>query len=906
MSQPGERSADEPRPFGLTLITLRDLRSHPTRLIGTLAALILAVGFLVATQVYSATEIRATQARGALWTTNADVVIETHLWHSAFAEADRDEALSDAQDILKKTPGVAHWEPFSLMQARLTHGTHMAQVMLESTVEHPDLRWYAFTAGRAPTTPREIALTTEAAATLGVGLGDTVKLDALNNVPVKVVGLTSESGYSTPPAYVTMELLDEADSDFPPANYAAMADPAASADKTPYSSGDGVGRVLLVKATSPDAASALAATVQREFDDAVILHANAVTGEQVRQDVADGRLGGIRSTGLGGTSWYAGLVDGCAAMALVVGALVVSTTFSVLAAVRRRQIGLLRTLGASRRQVIRLFLAQAAILGLVGSLLAVPLGIGVAAALSRLVSHSLAFGLVIPWWRVVASAGLGVVASVLAALRPTLVASRTSPMLALQQADSDSAPVHHDSRRAGSSLALLAAGAGVATAGLWLTARTTTWGIVVLVFGVSLAGVGVLVGTPALLVPAMRCARRLARRSPQVTLAVVTTARNRTRTGAAAATLVLALGLVVTVQVAAATGRRAGLEHLAQQYPADVVLQSAIAAPDPTDPQSGSGVTTYTDSKGYLVGFSSDAMDTVRSTPGVTAAARLDSTDPLSVIAGGQLFSSIPGVALTPEASDALHEMPALSDDQIGLSHAQMSGLHLQPGAVATVTPIVGTQLELHVVEVNISDSLAFMTPATVARLKTHTKPGVIVARFSGEQPSASVITSLEGQLVGKNPGLTVGGGAQQRADLERAIDGATRMLTGLLAVVAAVALIGVANLLTLSLLERRRELGLLRALGMTRPDLRTMLLMESLLLAVVAWAVGLVGGISLGWLVSGVMTAFFQAPVPALLVPWTPIAIASAALLVAAALASVIPGNSAARTTPIEALADT
>jgi putative ABC transport system permease protein len=130
-------------------------------------------------------------------------------------------------------------------------------------------------------------------------------------------------------------------------------------------------------------------------------------------------------------------------------------------------------------------------------------------------------------------------------------------------------------------------------------------------------------------------------------------------------------------------------------------------------------------------------------------------------------------------------------------------------------------------------------------------------------------------------------------------------MLLGLLAVVALVAMVGVGNTLSLSVIERTRESALLRALGLGRRSLRLMLLVEAVALSVLALVVGALAGVWFGWSGATVVLHEVGAPASALVVPWARVGVAALAVVVAAALASVGPGRAAARATPIEALAD-
>ncbi|MDA8438048.1 MAG: ABC transporter permease [Propionibacterium sp.] len=163
----------------------------------------------------------------------------------------------------------------------------------------------------------------------------------------------------------------------------------------------------------------------------------------------------------------------------------------------------------------------------------------------------------------------------------------------------------------------------------------------------------------------------------------------------------------------------------------------------------------------------------------------------------------------------------------------------------------------------------------------------------------------MSARLIAGNSGLSVSGSVQQQQNLHRLIDGADRILVGLLAMVVVVAMVGVANTPGLSVIERTRESALLRALGLGRAALRAMLLAEALMICGAAAVVGLVVGVGTGWSGAADLLSVEGDPTPPLVVPWPSIGLALILVLVAAAAASVLPGGAAARVSPVEALAD-
>lgn len=189
--------------------------------------------------------------------------------------------------------------------------------------------------------------------------------------------------------------------------------------------------------------------------------------------------------------------------------------------------------------------------------------------------------------------------------------------------------------------------------------------------------------------------------------------------------------------------------------------------------------------------------------------------------------------------------------------------------------------------------------------LETPTKPGLIVARLSDASDSATIISQVKNRLLEFHPGLDVSGGAELKASLRVLLDGVTLLITALLGIATLVAIVGMGNTLALSALERTRESALLRALGLQRRGLAMTLLVEAVLVSLIAAAVGVLFGVLFGWAGAGVVLRSLDMSVPALQIDWVRTLLTGAVVLVAGALASVLPGRRAARVTPIEGLAD-
>ena len=876
---------------------LREVRHHPARYAAMLIAVVVSVTFLAASQIALATESNAAATRSALFASRADVIVDTYVWNWGGGEFQRDAALSVAEAALAADPDVLGFDRFSQVRGELVNGERIAGVMLTTAVTDPGLWWAETAEGRLPVADTEVMLTQETADLLGVRLGDTLGVNITGAPPLTVVGLTRERGYGTAPAYVPATLIAQADRALPPVDPRIIINPRDAAATTPGSSGGTVG-VRLVARTAPGKVDAVVTRVGDALYAAGHLRiiAEAKPASAVRAKAAEdaGRSEGATRP----------LVTGAAAVALLVGALIIGNTLTILLTQRRRQIGLLRAVGATRRQVLARVLAEAALLGAAGSLLAVPLALGAAAAIAGWVTHSLDFGLVVPWGTVALAVLLGFLLTVAAALWPVLRFTRVTPLEALQPAAPPSRAAAHARRRA---LACAAVGVlgGAALGWALLAGDPAPQRAGVGLAGGLLVAAGGLLATPVYVPTLMRLVSApFTRRSPLARVAVGNATRNPGRVGAAASALLVAVGMITVVQVAMVGVRASAFAELDRRYPVDIALQSAVLGPDLVNPQ-GSGPDTHRDSSGRLIGFAPGALDAVRGTPGVKDAVMVPMSDTVVVATGAGVYGQYPIAPLTPDAAAALRSPLQLADPDIGIPTPAMSDLQALAGTRVMLHPMVGKVTQLGVVRADVGPDVLVVTPATFAALRTPTRDGLILVTLTDPDDGDSVADALKSRLLRDNPGMSLGGSAEQKAALRTLLNDLTAVVTGLLGVAGLVAMIGVGNTLSLSVIERTREHALLRALGVTRSGLRRMLLIEATLISTIAVALGVAAGVGLGWAAARLAADALGLPRPPPSVDPVPLLLTAVVVLAAGACASVLPGRRAATTAPVAALAD-
>lgn len=555
-----------------------------------------------------------------------------------------------------------------------------------------------------------------------------------------------------------------------------------------------------------------------------------------------------------------------AAIALFVSVLVIANTFSILFAQRARDFALLRCVGATRRQVVRSVRVEALVLGVAAALLGLLVGTGlgyllVALAISALPSGSMAAPTPSPEWYVAALV-TGVLVTLVAAWLPTRRVVRVSPLAALRPDDSTSVRTGAGRVRV---LGGVAVGAiGVALLALSISASSPQ----AMVLGGSAAFTGVLLLGPVLVPALVRAAGGLAGRvaGVPVRLAAQNAVRNPRRTAATTASLLVGVTLTTAVLVGLASSRSAVDRDLDRDHPVDV----AVTATDGPLPD--------------------DVLAKVRSVPGVRTAVALEGTA-ARITGVGTLAVVAPG-----DVSQVVHGSPALAAP--GPGEIRLPADHATRGRV---TVRVGDRsAELQVSSSERWGDAAVVSPATLAALTDSPVTWAVWARAADGADAEDLAGDLD--ALAQSADATLANALQERSWVTLQLDILTGTVVALLGIAVVIALIGIGNTLGLSVLERGRENALLRALGLTRRQLRATLAAEALLLTLVATVLGSAIGVTFAWvsLQALVEAAVDQAP---LVLPWGQLATVVSVAGVAGLLASLLPARRAARTTPAAGL---
>ncbi|MEV5848743.1 FtsX-like permease family protein [Streptomyces sp. NPDC051985] len=530
---------------------------------------------------------------------------------------------------------------------------------------------------------------------------------------------------------------------------------------------------------------------------------------------------------------------GFAGIAFLVGIFLIINTFSMLVAQRTREIGLMRAIGSSRRQVNRSVLVEALLLGTVGSVLGVGAGVGIAVGLMKLMGsmgmHLSTSDLTVAWTTPVVGLALGVVVTVLAAYLPARRAGKVSPMAALRDAG---APAD---ARAGLVRALLGllltAGGGY---GLYLASQAdqAKTGAGWLGLGIVLSLIGFVVIGPLLAAGVVRVLGAVLLRmfGPVGRMAERNALRNPRRTGATGAALMIGLALVACLSVVGSSMVASASDQLDKTVGTDFIIQSdsgqRITPQAVRAVKDVPGLARVTEYRDTTADYTTPDGKTLKDTD-ITAADPTYATDLRTKTVAGDLKN-----AYLPD-SMSVHE-----------KFAEAHGIHL--GSKITVKFKDGGTARLTVRAITSSDVVIdqgakYISIATLAKYVPAAKMPldelVFATAKDGQQDAA--YTALKSALH-DYPQYTVRDQTDYKQALKDQIGQLLNLIYGLLALAIIVAVLGVVNTLALSVVERTREIGLMRAIGLSRRQLRRMIRMESVVIALFGALLGL--GLGMGW----------------------------------------------------------
>jgi putative ABC transport system permease protein len=528
-----------------------------------------------------------------------------------------------------------------------------------------------------------------------------------------------------------------------------------------------------------------------------------------------------------------------ALISLFVGAFIIWNTFSILVAQRTRELALLRALGASRHQVLRSVLIEAGVVGVVASLAGLALGVLAAAGLRALLRGAgidlPTSGLDLPASSAVIAVGTGVAVTVAAAVAPARRATGIAPVAALREAVPT--PRAFSTRRLVTGAALLLLGTAALLTGLFggigHGAALVGAGALAVFIGTTVLGplfarpLAWAIGAPLGRLPAR--AGRLARDNAM---------RNPRRTAATAAALMVGLALVSASAVLDASVKRTADQAIDRGSHADLYVQAA---------DSDSGLDPAL-ARSVAAQSGVAAVTELREAEATIAGAKFQKVDGIDPTTVGQVADldvrsgSVPAlrerdtVLVTTSASSAHHwtigSPVTIQIEKIGSTTLRVAGTYANKGAYG--------------------DYLVSLD--TFARATGRTVDTMLMVKGAGTE--VGPLQARIGALLGSYPGAKVLDQRGFKRATAATLDQILNLITALLALAIVIALLGIVNTLALSVVERTRELGLLRAIGMRRSQLGAMVACEAMIIAVLGAVLGVTLGVGLGSALAGTLTA--------------------------------------------------
>lgn len=841
-------------------LSVSALRAHRRRFAGTFLAVFLGVSFLAGTLVMGDTDtLRSgfdTMFGNA--TSGTDAVVRSADAITTPGESQGVRAPVDTTLVrtIEDVPGVASAAPSIEGAGQLVGadgepiGGQGPPTLAGNWISDPELNPYELAEGRAPERSGEVVVNRGAAERGDLRLGDTTTLRTPDPVQVTVVGLATFGGEDGM-AQVTYTGMTRADAE---KYLTARPGQAASIQVRAAPGTDG-----------REPTDALTAVLPPDVE--------AITGEEAAQENTDM----ISRQFLGVFTTFLLVFSG---VALLVATLSIHNTFAIVVAQRTRENALLRALGASRRQVTAATLTEAGTVALLASTAGLAGGIGIAAGLQALFP---AMGFPFPESELVISTlslllplAVGVLVCLGSALLPARRAGRTAPLAALRETAVDTSAASR--LRAATGTTLLALALTLSLTGTLLSPSVWLAGT-----GAALALAAFVVLGPVAATTAVRLLGAPLARLRGVTggLARRNALRSPKRTAATAGALMTGVAVVSLFTVFGASLKATMDQTVSRSFAGDVAVST------PSFGAGGSGLSPRLAGAIAELPEVDTAVGLGRGVAEVNGAGRaLTVTDPTAL-------------QRTFDLGEVDGSLRALGPDGIAITAKEAARQGLTPGDTTRLTFTDGDTRTFTVRAVYGQSELAgdyVITREAWAPHRTQDADTLVAVTF------ADGVTAADGRTAVEQVTAHYGNPDVQTRDeyAQSSAGGIDMMLTlvyALLALAVLIALLGIANTLTLAVHERTRELGLLRAVGQTRAPLRAMVRWESVLVAAFGTTGGLALGAFLGWVLvrasDGTSDTDFAFALPPL-----QLTIVILVGLTAGALAGLRPARRAARLT--------
>lgn len=842
-------------------LTWKNLLAHKVRLLMSTLSIVLGVGFLTGVLTFS-TGLQSTfdgiiegsTSEGLVRAKGSESFSEQGASSNVVLTPADVEKIRQVPEVEGAWPNVEGFGMYLLDPDKKLVGGTGAPTLAFNTSEAPNLAGepaLLLEDGAWPTKPGEIAIDAGSAERAGYEVGDTVSyIPPFAKPPVAeatLVGTANFNGGGT--AGATLVIFDTVGAQ---QTFLGGKDAFTSVS---LEAADGVSQAELVEAVRK--------VLPKQF--------TAVTGDTVVEESKEsvGQFLGIITQFL--------IVF--ALIAIVVGAFIIANTFNILVAQRVRELALLRALGASRKQVTRSVLLEAFVMSVVAASIGILVGLGLARGLAgifRAVGLDIAGeALTLTPGTIVTAYVVGVLVTMVSAWLPARRAARVAPVAAMRE---ESALAEDSLRRR----ALIATGVSLLALGaaLWGLAgapgNDTAWvGVASVVWILTLAAVSPIVGKPVL-----RAARAVFARLFRTTghLAGENALRNPRRTGATASALMIGLALVSAIGVLAASMNASADRMVDEQFTADYLVQSANFQSFPT-----------------AVG------DAIAETEGVAKVSR-QQLAPFRIKDDTEYLSAVSPAFTEIYDLKVLEGELRLGPGDVMLTEDKARDLGLRVGDELTVPVPGGSKLTARVAGLFESTPV---TASIVVPMATLEEAGIDrrdsdVSIMAAGGADRDALQERLDAIVEDLPIVTVHDKETFADSIRGQINQLLYMIYGLLALAIIIAIIGIVNTLGLSVIERTREIGLLRAIGLSRARMRLMITLESVAIALLGAVLGMGLGLVIGLLVQRTLSDQLEV----LALPVSQLLVFLVLAVVVGVLAAIVPAVRASRMKVLDAIA--
>ena len=846
-------------------VTLRGLMAHKVRLIATAVSVLLGVAFMSGTQVLTSSVSASFDKVFADVYASIDVVVRSTNEVDTPFGPERTRISEAVLPTLVGVPGVEAAEGQVVGQIRVLDKDNQPLVSAQGPpnfglnwLTSPALNGWTIVDGTSPVAPSDIVLDAKSAKDGNYAVGDTVNVSITNGVqPFKVVGIAK---------FGKLETWGGAQ--------AALF--ATSTIQTLVGE-PGMYDWISVAGQNNESQTQLSGEISKVIPPGT----EAITGAEFTEESQSAfqKIIGIFSTFL--------LVF--ALIALFVGSFIIYNTFSIIVAQRTKELALLRALGASRGQVLRSIILEALFVGLIASIIGVGFGILLAIGLNKLM-QSIGFSgpdtpIVLPPVAILVSLLVGTFITLVSALFPARRAATVPPIAAMRDVAVDRTGASR--LRVAFGLILLALGAFM----LWFGLNGNSDSGLQIIGGgaffvfIALTVIGPVIATPFASVlgwplqKASRITGRLARENAM---------RNPRRTSTTASALMIGIGLVGFIAVTAQSVKASTVDAINQSVTGQYV------------------VTTES--------FGSTALPQ-------SMAAELDAVAGVDVAAGiSATFANInnSGKIILAVDPDAISQVIEFDDVEGSFASLGVGEIAASEKLAEEKQLKIGDPVEL----VFLQGGATTLTLGSIYKTEFPIQgPGWIIAtdQFNtlvppSQQTFVAIYIKLDDTssagVDAALPGLTAvtdtvpGAKLQNLDEYKKAqtdqVNQFLQIVYVLLALALIIAIVGVVNTLLLSVYERTRELGLLRAVGMSRRQVRSTIRLESVIISLMGTLIGLVIGIIFGW---ALVTALVDEGITSFAIPWSQLFIIVIIAILAGVGAALYPARRAARLDVLRAI---